>query len=97
MHLKSFNNHLNNYFEKKPSFNKLLYTLRKEESLSYNDYERKIGRIWEKKIIKFRKTNKINNIIRDYKNEESQLIYRNEIIDLWYDCLTKLNNLTTNL
>ena len=46
---ESINNYLNNLFPKKPSLYKLIFILRREESLSYNDYERKIGGIWKKK------------------------------------------------
>ena len=46
---ESFNNYLKKIFSKNSSFNKLIYTLKKEKSLSYNDYERRIGGIWKKK------------------------------------------------
>ncbi len=88
---ESFNNYLNNLFPKKPSFYKLIFTLKNEESLSYNDYERKIGGIWKKKSRILGKTNEINELIEYYKKMESLLIYyechRNKIIDLWLECL----------
>ncbi|KAG4088252.1 hypothetical protein H8356DRAFT_1432913 [Neocallimastix lanati (nom. inval.)] len=39
---KSFNNYLKKLFYKKPSFYELIYHLKREESLSYNNYKRKI-------------------------------------------------------
>jgi len=47
----------------------------------------------KKKILN--KTEKINNLIEEYKNMESVLIKnksnRNDIINLWYECLKQLN------
>ncbi|KAG4102867.1 hypothetical protein H8356DRAFT_1359033 [Neocallimastix lanati (nom. inval.)] len=39
---ESFNNYLKKLFYKKPSFYELIYHLKREESLSYNNYKRKI-------------------------------------------------------
>ncbi|ORX73524.1 hypothetical protein BCR32DRAFT_285550 [Anaeromyces robustus] len=91
-----FNNYLNNLFPKKPSFFKLIYILKKEESLSYNDYERRINGIWRKKQKTIRKTDEIKNIIENYKYMEKDYIYngydRKDIVELWYNCLIDLNN-----
>ncbi|KAG4093022.1 hypothetical protein H8356DRAFT_1338181 [Neocallimastix lanati (nom. inval.)] len=57
-----FNNYLNNLFSKKPSFYKLMYTLKQEESLFCNDYKRR------------RKTDEIDILIEKYKTKESKLI-----------------------
>ncbi|ORX64802.1 hypothetical protein BCR32DRAFT_286851 [Anaeromyces robustus] len=93
---ESFNNYLNNLFPKKPSFFKLIYILKKEESLSYNDYERRINGIWRKKQKIIRKTDEIKNIIENYKYMEKDYIYngydRKDIVELWYNCLIDLNN-----
>ncbi|ORX76115.1 hypothetical protein BCR32DRAFT_284513 [Anaeromyces robustus] len=93
---ESFNNYLNNLFSKKPSFFKLIYILKKEESLSYNDYERRINGIWRKKQKIIRKTDEIKNIIENYKYMEKDYIYngydRKDIVELWYNCLIDLNN-----
>ena len=56
---------------------------------------------WNKKKKKFlNKTEKINNLIEEYKNMESVLIKnksnRNDIINLWYECLKQLNTLDRN-
>ncbi|KAG4099890.1 hypothetical protein H8356DRAFT_1665204, partial [Neocallimastix lanati (nom. inval.)] len=46
---ESFNNYLNNLFPKKPTFYKLIIiALKKEEALSYNDYERRIRGFFKK-------------------------------------------------
>ena len=45
---ESFNNYLNNLFAKKPTFFKLVFTLKKEEVMSCDDYARRIGGIWKK-------------------------------------------------
>ncbi|ORX52493.1 hypothetical protein BCR32DRAFT_251807 [Anaeromyces robustus] len=83
---ESFNNYLNNLFPKKPSFFKLIYILKKEESLSYNDYERRINGIWRKKQKIIRKTDEIKNIIENYKYMEKDYIYngydRKDIVEL---------------
>ncbi|KAG4082662.1 hypothetical protein H8356DRAFT_1327565 [Neocallimastix lanati (nom. inval.)] len=39
---ESFNNYLKKLFYKKPSLYELIYHLKREESLSYNNYKRKI-------------------------------------------------------
>ncbi|ORX63848.1 hypothetical protein BCR32DRAFT_307230 [Anaeromyces robustus] len=90
-----FNNYLI-YFQKNLHFFKLIYILKKEESFSYNDYERRINGIWRKKQKIIRKTDEIKNIIENYKYMEKDYIYngydRKDIVELWYNCLIDLNN-----
>ena len=74
----------------------MIYHLKREESLSYNNYKRKIEGVWKKKRI-VTKTDEINDLIIKYKKKESKLIdkkcNKNDIIDLWYKCLLELNTL----
>jgi len=49
MHQNSFNNYLKKLFYKKPSIYELIYHLKREESLPYNNYNRKIEGVWKKK------------------------------------------------
>jgi len=84
-------------FYKKPSLYELIYHIKREESLFYNNYKRKIEGVWKKKRI-LTKTNEINDFIKKYKKKkESELIDikcdKNDIIDLWYKCLIELNTL----
>ena len=95
---ESFNNYLHNLFPIKPSYYELIDKLNELEHLSYYDYQRKIRRIWKikkKKLIN--KANEISVLIELYKNIEAKLIDvkcdRNNIINLWFDCLTDLNNI----
>ncbi len=46
---ESYNNYLKNKFPKKPTFTQLIQKLQNEESLSFDDYERRIAGIWYKK------------------------------------------------
>ncbi|ORX63230.1 hypothetical protein BCR32DRAFT_251688 [Anaeromyces robustus] len=73
-----------------------IYFKIKKESLSYNDYERRINGIWRKKQKIIRKTDEIKNIIENYKYMEKDYIYngydRKDIVELWYNCLIDLNN-----
>ncbi|KAG4084312.1 hypothetical protein H8356DRAFT_1436301 [Neocallimastix lanati (nom. inval.)] len=84
-----FNNYLKKLFYKKPSFYELIYHLKREESLSYYNYKRKIEGIWKKKRRILTKTDEINDLIKKYKKKESELIDKkcdkNDIIDLWYN------------
>ena len=63
----------------------MIYHLKREESLSYNNYKRKIEGFWKKKRI-VTKTDEINDLIIKYKKKESKLIdkkcNKNDIIDL---------------
>ena len=94
---ESFNNYLKKYFTKYLLFMNWFYHLKKEESLSYNNYQRKIVGVWRKKRRILTKTDKINDLIKNYNKKESELIDngcdRNNIIDLWYKCLLNLNKL----
>ena len=45
---ESFSNYLKKLFYKKPSLYELIYHLKIEESLSYNNYKRKIEGVWKK-------------------------------------------------
>ena len=75
----------------------MIYHLKREESLSYYNYKRKIEGIWKKKRRILTKTDEINDLIKKYKNKESELIDKkcdkNDIIDLWYKYLLELNKL----
>jgi len=55
---------------------------------------------WNKKKNILNKTEKINNLIEEYKNMEYVLIKnksnKNDIINLWYECLKHLNTLDHN-
>jgi len=68
-------------FYKKPSFYELIYHLKREESLSYNNYKRKIEGVWKKKKKKriLKKTDEINDLIKNYKKKKSELIDKNVI------------------
>ncbi|KAG4092118.1 hypothetical protein H8356DRAFT_1406358 [Neocallimastix lanati (nom. inval.)] len=46
---ESYNSYLNNIFPNKPLFYKLIYILKEEENLSYNDYQRRTKGNWKKK------------------------------------------------
>ena len=63
---ESFSNYLKKLFYKKPSLYELIYHLKGEESLSYNNYKRKIEGVWKKKRI-LTKTDEINDFIKKYK------------------------------
>ena len=60
-------------FYKKPSLYELIYHLKREESLSYNNYKRKIEGVWKKKRI-LTKTDEINDFIKKYKKKGIRLI-----------------------
>ena len=51
----------------------LIYRLKREESLSYNNYKRKIVGVWKKKRI-LTKTDEINDFIKKYKKKGIRLI-----------------------
>ncbi|KAG4084322.1 hypothetical protein H8356DRAFT_1436266 [Neocallimastix lanati (nom. inval.)] len=52
---ESYNSYLNNIFPNKPLFYKLIYILKEEENLSYNDYQRRTKGTWKKKAKKYLK------------------------------------------
>ncbi|KAG4089174.1 hypothetical protein H8356DRAFT_1345059 [Neocallimastix lanati (nom. inval.)] len=72
---ESFNGYLNNFISKKPSFYKLVYALKQEKYLSYNDFKRKS------------KIDEIYILIEIYKIMETKLIDngspRNDIVNLY--------------
>ncbi|KAG4107239.1 hypothetical protein H8356DRAFT_1387266 [Neocallimastix lanati (nom. inval.)] len=94
---ESLNNYLNNLFPTKPSFYELIDKLNELEHLSYYDYQRKIRGIWKIKKRAINKANEISVLIERFKSIEAKLIDakcdRNKIINLWFDCLTNLNNI----
>ncbi|ORX76116.1 hypothetical protein BCR32DRAFT_248991 [Anaeromyces robustus] len=98
---ESFNKYLKLLFQNKLTFYKLIHKLKKEESLSFNDYQRRNEGILSKKRKIFRRTDQINILIGMYKEAESNLINnecdRNEIIELWFECLNILNSNFINL
>ena len=91
---ESYNNYLNNLFPKKPSFYKLIIILKKEESLSYNDFKNTKNGINRKKPKLECKTDLIKDLIESYKNDEKELesTDREGFVKLWYRCLIDLNN-----
>ncbi|KAL6611626.1 hypothetical protein U3516DRAFT_871441 [Neocallimastix sp. 'constans'] len=94
---ESLNSYLNNLFPTKPSYYELIDKLNELEHLPYYDYQRKIRGIWKIKKRAINKTNEISVLIERYKNIEAKLINakwdRNNTINLWFDCLTDLNNI----
>ena len=90
-----FNNYLKKLFYKKPSFYEFIYHLKRCEFLLYINYKMTIEGVWKKKILI--KTNEINDLIKKYKNKESELFDnkcdKNDIINLWYKSLIELNKL----
>ncbi|KAG4091036.1 hypothetical protein H8356DRAFT_1331764 [Neocallimastix lanati (nom. inval.)] len=93
--------YLNNIFPNKPLFYKLIYILKEEENLSYNDYQRRTKGNWKKKQKIFSATDEIKILIENYKSKEINLFYsgcnRNELIKLWKECLIDLNDININL
>ncbi|ORY37164.1 hypothetical protein LY90DRAFT_511356 [Neocallimastix californiae] len=99
---ESYNSYLNNIFPNKPLFYKLIYILKEEEKLSYNDYQRRTKGNWKKKQKIFSATDEIKKIlIENYKSKEINLFYngcnRNELIKLRKECLIDLNDININL
>ncbi|KAL6601855.1 hypothetical protein U3516DRAFT_802221 [Neocallimastix sp. 'constans'] len=60
---ESYNSYLNNIFPNKPLFYKLIYILKEEENLSYNDYQRRTKGTWKKKQKIFSATDEIKIIL----------------------------------
>ncbi|KAG4081734.1 hypothetical protein H8356DRAFT_1756662 [Neocallimastix lanati (nom. inval.)] len=96
-----YNSNLNNIFPNKPLFYKLIYILKEEENLSYNDYQRRTKGTWKKKQKIFSATDEIKILIENYRSKEINLFYngckRNESIKLWKECLIDLNDININL
>ncbi|ORY54772.1 hypothetical protein LY90DRAFT_507381 [Neocallimastix californiae] len=65
---ESYNSYLN-IFPNKPLFYKLIYILKEEENLSYNDYQRRTKGTWKKKQKIFSATDEIKILIENYKNK----------------------------
>ncbi|KAL6598935.1 hypothetical protein LY90DRAFT_506059 [Neocallimastix californiae] len=86
-----------NLFPTKPSYYELIDKLNELEHLPYYDYQRKIRGIWKIKKRAVNKTNEISVLIERYNNIEAKLINakwdRNNTTNLWFDCLTDLNNI----
>ncbi|ORX73417.1 hypothetical protein BCR32DRAFT_285678 [Anaeromyces robustus] len=72
----------------------ILILYREESDITYKV-------IWSKKRKIFRRTDQINILIGMYKEAKSNLINnecnRNEIIELWFECLNILNSNFINL
>ncbi|KAL6595288.1 hypothetical protein U3516DRAFT_804248 [Neocallimastix sp. 'constans'] len=66
---ESYNSYLNNIFPNKPLFYRLIYILKEEENLSYNDYQRRTKGNWKKKQKIFSATDEIKILIENYKNK----------------------------
>ena len=85
---EAYNNKLNNYFEKKPTFFKLLYILREEEDLIRKEYICLITGIWSSKKKKLSDEKDI--IVRYYEEKINDLKKQNTdedmIIEEWYNC-----------
>ncbi|KAG4105181.1 hypothetical protein H8356DRAFT_1366384 [Neocallimastix lanati (nom. inval.)] len=83
---ESYNSYLNNIFPNKPLFFKLIYILKEEENLSYNDYQRRTKGTFKKKQKIFSASNEIKILIENYKSKEINLFYngcnRNESVKL---------------
>ncbi|KAL6590945.1 hypothetical protein U3516DRAFT_805813 [Neocallimastix sp. 'constans'] len=98
---ESYNSYLNNIFPNKPLFYKLIYILKEEENLSYNNYQRRTKGTWKKKQKIFSATDEIKILIENYKSKEINLFYngcnRNELVKLWKECLIDLNDININL
>ena len=60
---ESYNNYINSYFNKKPTFYKLLYFLREDENKFMNNYLRVTNGIWKKKKNFFGRTDEIFMLI----------------------------------
>ncbi|KAL6612234.1 hypothetical protein U3516DRAFT_798651 [Neocallimastix sp. 'constans'] len=65
---ESYNSYLNNIFPNKPLFYKLIYILKEEENLSYNDYQRRTKGNWKKKQKIFSAIDEIKILIENYKS-----------------------------
>jgi len=61
-YLESLNNFLNKLLGKNPSFYKLINILKKDESLSYKDYQKRMEGNWKKRKRPFKRTNEIEKI-----------------------------------
>ncbi|KAL6607373.1 hypothetical protein U3516DRAFT_800384 [Neocallimastix sp. 'constans'] len=89
--------YLNNLFPLITPYYELIDKLNELKHLSYYDYQRKIRGIWKIKKRAINKANEISVLIERYKNIETKLIDtkcdRNNTINLWFDCLTDLNNI----
>jgi len=94
---ESLNSYLNNLFPTIPSYYELIDKLNELEHLPYYDYQRKKKRNLENKKRTINKANEIIFLIERYKNIETKLIDakcdRNNTINIWFDCLTNLNNI----
>ena len=92
---ESYNNKLSNYFDKKPTYFKLLYILRKEEDdIIKENYRLKNG-IWNsKKKIVFGRADEKDIIVRFYEDNINELKQNNAeegtIVGEWYKCLKRL-------
>jgi len=64
--------------KKKSTFYKLIIALKKEEAISYNDYDRRIRGFFlkkkKKKKMSINRTDEIKALIEWYKNKEEKLI-----------------------
>jgi len=87
--MESFNNYLKYFVPSKPNFYKFVNIIRKEENVSYLENNNIEEGNWNKKKKILNKTEKINNLIEEYKNIESMLFLinknksnRNNIINL---------------
>ena len=69
--------------------------------MSCDDYDMRIGGIWQKRKKIFGRTDEIDILIDYYKDLESEYLEnerpRNDIIDLWMKYLIKLNKINMNL
>lgn len=93
---ESYNNYLNGYFNKKPSFFKLLFILREEENFILKEEEKLLTGLWSQKFKKSRgRTDEIDVFVcyyRDKINEmKTQNATKNKIIQVWFKCLNKIS------
>ena len=92
---ESYNNKINHYFNKKPTFFKLLYILRNEEDEVIKEYFRVANGIWKsKRKICYGRTDEKDIIVRYYgeKIKEMKENHKSEkdIIGEWFKCLKRL-------
>lgn len=92
---ESYNNKINNYFNKKPTFFKLLYILRNEEDEIIKEYERVSSGIWNsKRKIVYGRTDEKDILVRFYEDKINEMkeyhMNEDEIIGEWFKCLKRL-------
>ena len=93
---ESYNNYLNGYFNKKPSFFKLLFILREEENFILKEEAKLLTGLWSPKFKKLGgRTDEIDIYVSYYKDKINEMKLqndtKNDIIQEWYKCLNKIS------